>query len=99
MADRRLDKIRRRVASALSSWNDPHGHGPVTKTGALKGVDVDSSGEVKIAFPPSRPHCPCCLLDLAKMRRTLLQQKRVESVHIEVIGVLESSRWTKVINQ
>ena len=98
LSKRKLAKIQRQVANTLSSWAEPHGHGKMSDNGSVGGVDVNVEGEVKIAITPKRAHCPCCLIDLANLRLTLLEKKGITSAHIEIVGVPASDRWTKTIN-
>lgn len=98
MSDRKLVKIQRRVATSLSEWKDPHGHGKFSENGSVNGVEVDAEGAVKIAITPLRAHCPCCLLDLGKLRTHLLGKKAITSVHIEIVNIPAAERWTKSIN-
>ena len=58
-----------------------------------------SAGEVTISVKPSRPHCPCCLLDLDKFRTKLLETKGVSFATLNVVGVPASDRWTRTLNR
>lgn len=99
MTARSLAKLQRQVAGLLSKRKEPHGHGTYSDAGIIKGVDIDDSGAVKMAIQPARAHCPCCLVDLSELRNIILAKKGVNSVHIEVIGIPASDRWTKAVNE
>jgi len=89
----------RQVVGILTDWPEPHGSGPLTDSSTLRGIEVHADGAVNIIVKPSRAHCPCCLLDLVDLRQVLLKKKQVASVHIEVVEIPESHRWTNSINE
>jgi metal-sulfur cluster biosynthetic enzyme len=91
--------LQRRVARLAADWRDDHDELPWSKRDIVKGVQVQEDGEVTIALTPSRPHCPCCLLDLNRFRKKLLELKGVTFATIEVVGVPAADRWSKAINQ
>ena len=93
MRQRKQQAALRQVASTLDSWPEPHGHPELN----IKGVDLQN-GQLKIAIQPHRPQCPCCLLDLAALRKSLLKKKGIELVHMEIVGVPAADRWTRTIN-
>ena len=56
-------------------------------------------GEVTITVKPTRPHCPCSLLDLDAFQTKLLQTKGVSFTTLKVVGVPASERWTRTLNR
>ena len=56
--------LQRRVARLAAEWKDPHDELPWAKRDIVQNIEVAEDGEVNITVKPSRPHCPCCLLDL-----------------------------------
>ena len=99
MSQRRIQQLQRQVAGILDGWMEPHGAGRLSELGYIKGVDITHNGEVKLAYQPSRAHCPCCLLDLIELRNAIEKRKGIENVHIEVIGIPANERWTKAVNE
>ena len=92
-------KLQRRVARLLVSWNDPHEQRPLPECNIVQHVNIAEDGEVNLTVQPSRPHCPCCLLDLNQLRQRLSTIKGVSFVHIDVVGIPGAPRWTRAINR
>jgi len=92
-------KLQRRVARLLVSWNDPHEQRPLPECNIVQQVNIAEDGEVNLTIQPSRPHCPCCLLDLNQLRQRLSTVKGVTFVHIDVVGIPGAPRWTRAINR
>ena len=92
MSQRRAQQLQRQVAGVLDGWMEPHGAGRLSELGHVKGVDITQNGMVKLAYQPSRAHCPCCLLDLIELRNAIEKRKGIENVHIEVIGIPANER-------
>jgi len=92
-------KLQRRVARLLVSWNDPHEQRPLPECNIVQHVNIAEDGEVNLTVQPSRPHCPCCLLDLNRLRQRLSTVKGVTFVHIDVVGIPGAPRWTRAINR
>jgi len=86
------------LLSVLKGWQDPHGAGPIMDARWMSNIDVDATGAVRLALTPSRPHCPCCLADLADLRKTLAGKRGIASIHIEVENVPDAHRWTAAVN-
>jgi hypothetical protein len=86
------------LAEILRDWHEPHGAGSIMDPTHLLGLDVDESGAVRLQIRPSRPHCPCCLVDLSELKAKLESHKKIPSAHIEVADVPDSHRWTAAIN-
>ncbi len=99
MASRKQKSAQRQLVATLGSWNDPHGGGSLPDTGGLKGMQVDDDGNISLKIKPSRAHCPCCLLDLIELRKTLMGKKQIQQVTIEVVEVPSPNRWTNSINE
>ena len=91
--------LQRRVARLAAEWVDPHDELPWAKRDIVQSIDVAEDGEVTIVVKPSRPHCPCCLLDLDNFRAKLLQTKGVSFATLTVVGIPASDRWTRTINR
>ena len=77
----------------------PHDVRPYPELDVVQGVEIAEDGEVNLTVRPARPHCPCCLLDLNKLRKRLAEIKGVTFVHINVVGVPAAPRWTRAINR
>jgi len=92
-------KLQRRVARLLVSWTDPHEQRPLPECNIVQQVNIAEDGEVNLTVQPSRPHCPCCLLDLNQLRQRLSTVKGVTFVHIDVVGIPGAPRWTRAINR
>ena len=58
----------------------------------------DEEGDVHIRYQPSRPHCPCCLIDARTLRRHLAGIKGVNSLQFEIVDVPASERWSRLVN-
>ena len=91
--------LQRRVARLAAEWKDPHDELPWAKRDIVQNIEIEEDGEVAITVKPSRPHCPCCLLDLDKFRTKLLQTKGVSFASLKVVGIPASDRWTRTINR
>ena len=91
--------LQRRVARLAAEWKDPHDELPWAKRDIVQNIEIEEDGEVTITVKPSRPHCPCCLLDLDKFRTKLLQTKGVSFASLTVVGIPASERWTRTINR
>jgi len=91
--------LQRRVARLAAEWVDPHDELPWAKRDIVQNIDVAEDGEVTITVQPSRPHCPCCLLDLDNFRVKLLGTKGVTFATLNVVGVPASDRWTRTLNR
>ena len=94
-----MQQLQRQVAGVLDGWIEPHGAGKLSELGHIKGVEISQNGDVRLAYQPSRAHCPCCLLDLIELKNTIEQRKGVANVHIEIIGIPANERWTKAVNE
>jgi metal-sulfur cluster biosynthetic enzyme len=99
MVSRKEKAHRKQVVSVLCNWAEPHGGGDITEPESMRGIEVNEGGEVRIWMKPARPHCPCCLLDLQKLRDALLERKGITAVCIEVVDVPAAQRWTRAINE
>lgn len=91
--------LQRRVARLAAEWKDPHDELPWAKRDIVQNIEIEEDGEVTITVKPSRPHCPCCLLDLDKFRTKLLQTKGVSFASLTVVGIPANDRWTRTINR
>ena len=91
--------LQRRVARVLSSWTDPHDSRPYPELDIVQQVDIAEDGEVNMTVKPSRPHCPCCLLDLDALRKRLAEVKGVTFVQIQVVDIPAAPRWTRAVNR
>lgn len=91
--------LQRRVARLAAEWKDPHDDLPWAKRDIVQNIEIAQDGEVNITVKPSRPHCPCCLLDLDQFRSKLLQTKGVSFASLTVVGIPASDRWTRTINR
>lgn len=89
----------RQLLDVLSTWEDPHGGGTLAQTGILQAMHAEEDGSVRLRVTPSRPHCPCCLLDLIDLRASLNSKKKIVATTIEVVGVPDTHRWTSSINE
>ena len=97
--NRKHSTLLRRVARLIGSWRDVHEEETLSKSDHVRNIDVSSDGEVKITIKPSRPHCPCCLLDLDSFKQKLCQIKGVMFATINVVGVPDSARWNRTLNR
>ena len=86
------------LAEILRDWKDPHGAGSIMDERWLCGLDVNEQAMVVLQIRPSRPHCPCCLVDLVDLKAKLEGHKRIISAAIEVVDVPDAHRWTEAIN-
>ncbi len=92
------DRIRRKVATILDDWIEPHGTCSMIDRRVLRAVDVSEDGLVRIAIRPTRPHSPVILLNLIELRERLLKERRIKSVMIRVLDVPDEERWTRAVN-
>jgi hypothetical protein len=99
VADKAKRNSQRQLVAVLGEWQEPHGSGPITDERFLKGIEIGEQGSVKLWVEPARAHCPCCLLDLIDLRTALIKKRQIPEVHIEVIGIPDSHRWTNSINE
>ncbi|MBT3772405.1 MAG: hypothetical protein HOE92_01475 [Euryarchaeota archaeon] len=99
MSTRSYAKLQRQVAEVFANWQDPHGRGSLNENGDLKGIEISESGQIRMAINPAHPHCPCCLIDFRDLRITLLKNKRINSVEINIIGIPANNRWANAINE
>ena len=86
------------LAEILRDWQDPHGAGSIMDERWLCGLDVNEQAMVSLQIRPSRPHCPCCLVDLVDLKTKMEGHKKIVNAHIEVIDVPDAHRWTEAIN-
>ena len=86
------------LAEILRDWKDPHGAGSIMDERWLCGLDVNEQAMVVLQIRPSRPHCPCCLVDLVDLKAKMEGHKKIVNAHIEVIDVPDAHRWTEAIN-
>ena len=94
----RAQKAAKKVlAEILRDWKDPHGAGSIMDERWLCGLDVNEQAMVALQIRPSRPHCPCCLVDLADLKTKLEGHKKIVSASIEVVDVPDAHRWTEAI--
>jgi metal-sulfur cluster biosynthetic enzyme len=86
------------LAEILRDWKEPHGAGSIMDERWLCGLNVNEEGVVTLQIRPSRPHCPCCLVDLSDLKSKLEAHKRISGAQIEVVDVPDAHRWTEAIN-
>lgn len=86
------------LAEILRDWHDPHGSGSIMDPTVLLALDVDEAGAVRLRVRPTRPHCPCCLTDLADLKSKLEGHRKIPTAHIEVSDVPDAHRWTAALN-
>ena len=65
-------KLQRRLVKAMGNWQDPHMDKPLTESPYVQAVNISEEGDVRIRYQPSRPHCPCCLIDARALRLSLI---------------------------
>ena len=97
--NRKHSTLLRRVARLIGSWRDVHEEETLSKSDHVRNIDVSGDGEVKITIKPSRPHCPCCLLDLDSMRNEISNLKGVTWVEYQIVEVPDAKRWMQVLNR
>jgi metal-sulfur cluster biosynthetic enzyme len=98
MKKKHHEAAQRQVFKTLQQWKDPHDVAPLTSIDVVQRMQVSFEGEVELVIKPSRPHCPCCLYDLSELRKKISGVKHITTVHIEIEGVPEAGRWTRLIN-
>jgi metal-sulfur cluster biosynthetic enzyme len=86
------------LAEILRDWKEPHGEGSIMDERWLRGLEVNEEAVVAMKIRPSRPHCPCCLVDLVDLKAKLEGHKKISSAQIEVVDVPDAHRWTEAIN-
>ena len=91
-------KLQRRLVKAMGNWQDPHMDKPLTESPYVQAVNISEEGNVRIRYQPSRPHCPCCLIDARALRRHLSQIKGVVSLQLDIVDVPASKRWSRLVN-
>ena len=99
MMGRKQSALQRKVARLAGDWRDPHDEVPWSQRNIIQNISVAEDGEVTITLTPSRPHCPCCLIDLDNFRKKLYEIKGVTFATLEVVGVPASDRWTRTLNR
>jgi len=98
MSNRKYLALQRKVARFFTKWYDPHDRRPYTEIDCIRTLEIKPDGEVNITLKPTRPHCPCCLLDLQSLKEKLSSIKGVTFVTIHVVDIPASQRWTRVLN-
>ncbi len=91
-------KLQRRIVKAMGNWQDPHMDKALTESTYVQAVDISEDGNVRIQYNPSRPHCPCCLIDARALRRHLSEIKGVVSLQLDIVDVPASERWSRLVN-
>ena len=91
-------KLQRRLVKAMGNWQDPHMDKPLTESKYVQAIDISEEGDVQIRYQPSRPPCPCCLIDARALRRHLAEIKGVGSLQFEIVEVPASERWSRLVN-
>ena len=79
--------LQRRVARVLGGWKDPHHDRPYPEMEIVQQVNIAEDGEVNLTVKPTRPHCPCCLMDLDDL------QDEMESKQPRVVCFLVSVEY------
>jgi hypothetical protein len=97
--NRKHATLLRRVARLIGSWRDVHEEQSLSASDHVRNIDVGEDGEVKITIKPSRPHCPCCLLDLDLMRKEISNVKGITWVEFDIVEVPDAERWMQVLNR
>ena len=91
-------KLQCRLVKAMGNWQDPHMDKPLTDSTYVQAVNISEEGNVRIRYQPSRPHCPCCLIDARALRRHLSEIKGVISLQLDIVDVPASERWSRLVN-
>ena len=99
MSKRKHNALKRRVVRLLSDWKDPLQSVALTQSDIIQAIDIAEDGETNLTIKPSRPHCPCCLLDLDSLRKKICEVKGVTFVQFTIVDVPASERWTRVLNR
>lgn len=86
------------LVEILRDWQDPHGAGAIMDAKWLLGFDADENGHVMIKVRPSRPHCPCCLVDFTELKQKAEGHRKIRTLYIDVADVPDAHRWTEAIN-
>ena len=86
------------LVEILRDWQDPHGAGSIMDPRWLVGFDADEHGHVMVRVRPSRPHCPCCLVDLNELKQKAENHRKILSLFVDVVDVPDAYRWTEAIN-
>ena len=96
---RKQAALQRKVARLAGDWADPHDEVTWAKRDIVQNIVVSEDGEVQLTIKPSRPHCPCCLIDLNNFRKKLCEIKGVTFAEIKIVGVPASDRWERTLNR
>ena len=96
---RKQAALQRKVARLAGDWGDPHDEVAWAKRDIVQNIVVSEDGEVQLTIKPSRPHCPCCLIDLNNFRKKMCDLKGVTFVEIKIVGVPASDRWERTLNR
>ena len=64
------------LAEILRDWKEPHGAGSIMDERWLCGLDVNEEAVIAMQIRPSRPHCPCCLVNLVDLKTKLEKHKK-----------------------
>jgi hypothetical protein len=86
------------LAEILRDWQEPHGSGSMMDEKGLIALDITEGGDVALQLRPTRPHCPCCLIDLSELKVKLEKHRKIRTAYIEVADVPDAHRWTEAIN-
>ncbi len=86
------------LAEILRDWEEPHGSGSILDQKWLLRLEADEHGHTMIEVRPSRPHCPCCLIDLTDLKIKIEKHRKISSIYIKVADVPDAHRWTDAIN-
>ena len=96
---RKQSALQRKVARLAGDWRDPHDDVTWSQRSVIQNISVAEDGEVTITLTPSRPHCPCCLIDLNNFLKKMYDLKGVTFVEIKIVGVPASDRWERTLNR
>jgi len=96
---RKLAALQRRIARVFAGWKDPHDRRPYPELDIVQRLEIKEDGEIALTIKPSRPHCPCCLLDIDALRKRLCEVKGVTFVHVEIVDIPAAGLWTRSINR
>ncbi len=91
-------QLTRKIAKIIGNWKDVHDDKVFFERDYVKKIEVEPSGTVFLTIKPSRPHCPCCLLNLKKLSKKLRSNKQIHSVNFKIIDVPEPHRWMQILN-
>ncbi len=86
---KKIVALQRKIARLAADWRDPHDEEVWAKRDIVKNIEITEDGEVTITLTPTRPHCPCCLLDLDNFRtKSYYRQKALVSLLLMSLGSL-----------